>query len=94
MKALWNQQVQQAEAKCSKKDQKWMEDAGTQQKQYDQEAENHRKRRSRRGVQENVTDRQVWEEHQRRSMEIVSSANGWMHTGTQKSQFFYPSILH
>ncbi len=73
---------------------KWVEDAGTQQKQYDQETENYRKRRSRRGVQENVTDRQVWEEYQRQSMESVSSANCWMHAGTQKVQIFYPSILH
>lgn len=94
MKALWNKQVQQTETKSGKMDQTWEGGADIQHKQCHRETENCGKKGFRRGAEEHVTDRQVWEEHQRQSMESVSSANGWSHAGIQNSHFFWPGILH
>lgn len=88
MKSLWNKQVQQTETKSSKKDQKWEGGSKVQQKQFHRETENCEKKGFRRGAQERMTDRQVWEEHKRQSLESVSSANGWLHAGIQNSHFF------
>lgn len=90
MKALQNTQIRQTEN--SRKVQNG--EVSVKQKQCHKEAANCGKRRFHRGAQAHVSDRQVWEEHQRQSMESVSGANGWMHAGIQDSHFFYPSILH
>ncbi len=45
-----------------------------------------------------ICRQQAWEGSNRRSIENVSRANGWLKDGyagiTQEGLFFYPSILH
>ncbi len=95
MKSFGNKQVQQAGSSGSgKRDLRWEDGTKLQQKQYHQNIGNGEKKPLRREVQGSVDGRQMWEECKRRSAESVSSANGWLHTGVQKSPFFYTSILH